>query len=255
VKFLNIGKVPGLLLTIYDDMPDLPAFWDSLMASIPNYYQYSVVAIDAGSTDGSIDFVKNHGCAVRGPYKDLSVALNKGIWEFVGDLVNWNGEYRYQREAVSHVVWLHPDMRFPEVDWLGKLIKHFDAHPDVGKLHPDLIEAPEGDRPGNQCPWVIPTEVLKKLQLEIMNGRKFPGDPSYKQRGWWYDEGYALCAGKEDWDLNKRILDLGYKVWITGDTKISHRSMGTRSRKDNSWAVNVNYPLYQKKWGRDTPFI
>jgi GT2 family glycosyltransferase len=255
IDITNPGKIPGLLLTLYDDMGDLPAFWDSLMISIPDKYAYGIIAVDAGSTDGSIQWIKDHGVLTVGPCKDLSVALNKGIWEFVGDLVEDKGDWVYQRKSVSSVVWIHPDMRFPEVGWLGKMVEYMYAHPDIGKLHPDLIECPEGDRPGNQCPWMIPIPVLKKLQLEIMKGRKFPGDSNYKQRGWWYDEGYALCAGKEDWDLNKRILDLGYKVWITGATKISHRSMGTRSRKDNNPAVPINYSLFNRKWKQDNPFI
>jgi GT2 family glycosyltransferase len=251
VNITNGDKIPGFLITTYDDMGDLPTFWNSLMSSLPDEYAYGVLTVDAGSTDGSNDFMEKYGPVFK-TYKDLSVALNKGIWEYVGDLVD--GEF--QRKKVKYVVWLHPDMRFPEKKWLENLVDFMETHPDMGKVHPDLVEAPGGDRPGNQCPWIIPVDVLKRLQVEVDSGNQtFPGHPTYKQKGKWFNEDYLLCGGREDWSLNNRIMRLGYKVWITGSSLISHRSMGTRSRKDNNWAASMNANLYFKEWGTYNPLV
>ena len=250
------NKIPNILtselltfiLTTYNDGENMDGLYQDLIKSFSKkVLSFGLIGVDAGSSDNSVDILERL-CPVLGPhncdsqyvkldrrpeeFKDLSKALNIGI-----DLAMLAGS--------QYICWIHPDMKFFNegrgVGWIEAQMQYLKDNPKVGKVSPEVEPSPEfGERPGHQCPWVLTAEVIEKLK---------------KQDGYVFDEGYQLCGGYEDWDLCKRILDLGYKVMIAGKPRISHVSMGTRKKYDNNAAARFNAGLYQHKWGQSAPFV
>lgn len=226
------GKVPALILTTFPgDEDELGQWYDSLIQSLPGC-TYGLVAVDGGSEKcremlGSV-------CEVLGPYPDLTVALNKGIEHCLGTFYEEGGIWQFTRSDIDPIVWVHPDMRFPEPNWIGKLLEYLEKNPDVAKVSPVLQEVGGVERPGNQCPWVLRTSAVR----DLLNRDRMVFDPVY-----------TGCGGYEDWDLNRRLMSLGYRVMISDCTTVSHRSMGTRSKHNTDVAARTNSGYYNRKWG------
>ncbi len=55
-------------------------------------------------------------------------------------------------------------------------------------------------------------------------------------------------GGYEDWDLNNRIRQDGWKVIITPKSHVFHSAMATRSRRDTSAEQIHNAQVYRDKW-------
>lgn len=266
----NAGKVPGFIITIFNDMHDLPEFEAQFQkmlvppfdpeeeakakaenrAPVRPGYSWGVVVIDAGATDGSKEYMMERGYPVIGPAKGLCEALNTGINYFLGDFVEADGDCWFQDARWHSIIWVHPDMRFEsQPDWWLRLMTFLDDHPDVWKVGPNSynLEGEPDDRPGNTCPWAMPVEAFKALAKDA--NRSYPGDPTYRMRGQFFDENYQRCHNYDDWDLNRRIVDLGKKVWITKQSKVWHKGMGSRGTyQDTGGWGQQNAGLYVKKW-------
>lgn len=220
----------GLILTTYDDMPEVRDACASLIATADTF-PFLVIAVDAGSKDHTLDFLKNRSISVISPITHLSEALNMGIDYFIDT-------------GVRYVGWVHPDMLFPQKDWLAVLVRLLEEDDSIGKLAPDGWESNEEDmRAGNACPWLIPASVLKEQKQE---------------HGFYFDEQFLYCGGYEDWDLNRRIMQRGKKVLITTQSKLKHEGMKSRAKphadvEDYHNAGRINAGKYNAKWGDDNP--
>jgi len=121
--------------------------------------------------------------------------------------------------------------------WLPKLVAHLKAHPEIGKLAPELTQYQNhptlGDRDGNQCPWIMPTTALRKIEKDHK----------------WFDENFCGIGGMEDWDINKRIMAAGMKVSIVHSVVVEHTGMGTRAKKDTNLDALHNRRYFEQKWG------
>lgn len=229
----------GLILTLCNDIDLIPGFYRSLVDSMPSGYSYGLMAVDGGSYDGSVEAMKT--CEVRGPFADLSRALNEGIRAYLPTskdvLIRKYGEMPNKVDAFDYIGWIHPDMKFPVEGWLPKMVAYLKAHPEIGKLAPELSQFKDhpdlGDREGNQCPWVMPTHVLRKIEKDHK----------------WFDENFKGIGGMEDWDLNKRVMEAGYKVSIVHSIYVEHQGMGTRAKKDTNLDAIHNRRYFESKWG------
>lgn len=233
----------GILLTTFNDFDMSKVMHETLEPCIIKANEYfgnghCMVTVDAGSSDESIDFWKQHGHVIHKDnsnreLKHLSVALNSGI------------DYLIDNDC-NYLIWVHADMKFDEDEkWIIKLINKIDKHPDIGKIHPECFRNGQklkfGDRPGNSCPWVIKKDVF----LMIDERRKQTGIRTRPigLREYFFER-FIGIGGREDWDLNNNILDLGFKVMITSDTIIWHKGMGTRESRDTRREAYTNFIIY-----------
>ncbi len=234
---MQVPNLVGCIVTICNDAPLIPKWYESFSASMPERYAYGLLAVDGGSYDGSAEMMT--WCEVFGPHPDLSKSLNVGIKAYLTSstqaLIRKYGNVPNLIDPFEYICWIHPDMEFPQKGWLPKLVAYLQAHPEVGKLAPDSdhIQVNQ-DRDGNQCPWIMPTKVLRQIEMPD---------------GTWFDENFVGIGGMEDWDINKRIVDAGYKVRITHDVIVKHPGMGTRALKDTNRDAVTNRAYYTKKWG------
>ena len=243
----------GLLVCSYNDRDLSEEMYPSLLASIQPEsppFGWGIVCVDAGSTDGSVDFwegncpvIHKDNMQLLGPgmlnmdgedLKHLSKALNAGFkLMMLGDA---EGKHKY--DYICHI---HPDMKFPQANWLETLTKYMDDNPDVAKLAADYASLPESartERPGNQCPWIMRVTAAQEL---------------IDDDGFIFDPGYIGIGGLEDWDINARLINLGYKVWITPTVVVEHEGMGTRKRHDTNADATANRKYYHEKWGAFSP--
>ena len=152
------------------------------------------------------------------PGSSLSASLNKGFREALDADCEYAG-------------WIHPDMRFNDPAWLTGLLHEFRCWPKVAKacaantrdpLPETMIDAHE------QC-YLIRASVLREIGL--------------------FDEGYVAIGGYEDWDINKRIINAGYRCVLTPRAQVFHEGMATRSRRDTTLEQEKNRDRYLAKWG------
>lgn len=240
----------GLILTTCNDVELTKILLPSLQRSMGVGYPFMLIAIDSGSTDGTLEYLQSVRVPVFGPHlsKDkflyqtehLCQALNAGIGMFLGHNPD-AGKFEKQ-DAQGYIGWIHADMEFPEEGWLEKLVKICEDDPTIGKLGPDDWDAPklseaERLRSGNTCPWIMPVHALLKL---------------WEKDGMFFDENYWFTQNYDDWDLNRRLINYGYKVLIVNDVRMKHEGMGTRkTHQDPKYqqAALHNRRHYVSKWG------
>ncbi len=229
----------GLFLTTFNDLTWLPACLDSLKPTLgPNH---RLVAVDMGSTDGTVPFLADQGVpTLTLPGDNLAAALNLGLRHFLAD------------PETNLLGWVHPDMLFTS-GWLERLADVLADAPAIGKLVPRNIQSPEewartdwsavmdADRavfmPGNGCPWLMHRATVEATGL--------------------FDEGYQACGGYEDWDHNNTLLRAGYRVGYTHASVVYHCGMGSRKRRPENFSewARQNAGRYHRKWGTYAPQV
>ena len=239
----------GLVLTTFNDLDISKKMYDTLPQTLgPKDF---IVVVDGGSSDGSVEFWESdHEMhtekSTRRAAKHLSVALNVGIDRCI------------QRGA-DFVCWIHADMKFDEdAHWLDTLIKKLVEHPEIGKIHPECVndehrsKGPE--RPGNSCPWVMRTSTLLMIDaLRKERGGLHSNRALHEHE--YFNEAYVGIGGREDWDLNNYVLDLGLGVMITPESVVWHEGMGTRKRRNTNREAYANANLHQKLHGTTGPRV
>lgn len=216
----------GFLITTYNDAKEAVEMFKSLTASIPASEAYGVIVVDGGSSEEDKKLIQHEIGAIVGEHKDLSSALNIG-YDFA------------LRAGIEHIIWLHQDMSFHDLNWAKKLCWCYDhCFPMFGKLCPGTrnIDNSTPDVPlrgGNSCPTLIRSDVVRDL---------------IARDGYVYDPKFLKCYGREDWDQNRRLLELGYGFGICSLVDVFHVGMGTRSRYDSKGQDVINADVYYNKW-------
>lgn len=222
----------GLLLLTYNDIDIIKDCIESLVVSIN--YPTVIYCLDQGSTDGSyeyLDSIRETSCMINSNIKSVNLEQTKLM--ALSKAMNKGFKYLMSRQECDYIGWIHPDTIFTNNHWLRKLVEEFNA-PDVGKVSaynlrdgiPRLGEIYEGHE---QC-YLIKRGVLYQVGL--------------------FDEQYLGIGGYEDWDLNNRIRNDGFKTIITTNSQVYHAGMGTRGKRDNTFAAQYNKEYYTKKWGK-----
>jgi GT2 family glycosyltransferase len=220
----------GLLLITKNDEENLRKMLSTLEETI-NYPTYICVA-DMCSTDDSplvfIDWFESQS----NPYIYDAVVLYRPEDESLTKTMNAGFRHIMSRQECNYIGWIHPDMEFREASWLSELIDVLQAHPEIGKvcsyntrdswpMSEDLMEGQE------QC-YLIRRGILFKIGL--------------------FDEAFIGIGGYEDWDMNNRIKQEGFKVVIVPRSKVWHKGMATRERMDTTTEQIYNSEIYKKKW-------
>ncbi len=232
------APLTGIVLTTHNDRHLVGDCLRSLQAATDG--EYRLVAVDAGSTDGTIDALAELGVETLRLSADHSVsaALNAGLRHLLAD------------ERVALLAWIHPDMAFAP-DWLQGLAAFVADHPSVGKVVPcNVVDAGEWVQRG----WPVFTGPGPH-HFEPANGFPWVMHRATVAQTGWLDEGYLGRAGYEDWDHNQVLIRAGYRVGITHSAYVYHPGLGTRSRvprNHGEWA-RANHRRYREKWGTDAP--
>jgi GT2 family glycosyltransferase len=216
----------GLALLAKNDAELLPRCLETLRTT---YGHFDVAAIDVGSTDNSQTLLAQEAAEPRAGGRlellgvleanaSLAVALNTG--------------FNHLREnGYDYIGWIHPDMRFDDPEWLTGLLHELRCWPKVGKVCAANTRdpIPEAIIDGHEQCYLIRRHVLDEIGL--------------------FDESFVGIGGYEDWDMNRRILNAGYRVVITPRAQVFHQGMATRSRRDTTAEQERNRDLYLAKWG------
>jgi glycosyltransferase involved in cell wall biosynthesis len=235
----------GYLFTTFNDSDQCIKSYKSLIATFPPDTYYGIVIVDGGSTESELQKLKdNIPVEVIGPYKDLSVALNQGIYYLLGYPHNNISEFvKSGISRCSHVAWIHCDMAFHMPDTFGKLAQIYDyLYPLVGRLAPGTSNIDNSyDQlingiaifQSNNCPWIMGSDFLKEF---------------IEQYGRVYDERYLRCYGVEDIAMWQETNKMGKLVCITGLVDTLHEGMGTRKHYETSNGQLRNREIYHKDW-------
>lgn len=155
---------------------------------------------------------------VDGNTDSLCVSLNKGFDHF-------------RRRGFDYIGWVHPDMRFDDSEWLTSLVSELRCWPKIGKVCAANTRDPLPDRliDGHEQCYIVRRLVLDEIGL--------------------FDEAYTGIGGYEDWDMNRRILNAGYRVCISPRARVYHAGMQTRSKRDTDDDARQNASRFIEKWG------
>ena len=184
------------------------------------YGNFSVIMVDNGSVDGSLDYVQTHFPEV----KTIALSENSGF-----AMAN---NIALQSVQTEYVALLNPDT-VPDAGWLEHLVKALDNHPQAGSAASKMLlyDKPTViDRAG---------DVYTTAGTALLKGR---GEPShnFKNQEWVF----GACAGAalyrrcmfediglfdedffllfEDVDLSFRAQLRGYKCLYAPDASVYH---------------------------------
>lgn len=222
----------GLLLITYNDDLLLDEALKSLMLSID--YPTVILCLDIGSTDNTEVIMQE--------FRRTAPVINSNIidviFEFrpplesLAETMNYGFAKLMRRQECEYIGWVHPDAIY-ENAWLSELVKSLAQYPTVGKIcsHNTRDGLPINNelRPGHEQIYLVRRGVLLSVGLF---------DPQFKGIG-----------GFEDLDLNRRILQEGWRVVICPSSHVEHFGMGTRSKRDTSEEQKHNRQKYHQKWG------
>lgn len=230
-RFSMSDSYVGLVLLTYNDFELLPNCIGTLLDSLD--YPTVLYCLDQNSTDGSYEYLKD----IRDNYRNtmlkdmvveqtkllpLAKALNKGFTHLMS------------RQECDYLGWVHPDMTFYKNNWLSKLVRVLlnEKAGKVSAYNPrDTLSEDIRIYNGYEQCYLIKRGVLYQIGL--------------------FDEHFLGIGGREDWDLNNRIRQEGFRVVISTDSQVLHEGMQTRNRTDTTFEEQYNKEWYNRKWGTD----
>jgi GT2 family glycosyltransferase len=223
----------GFVLTVYGDEPEMTEkALDSFLET--QDYPSQLLVVLTNPSDRCRKLVEGYANIdvwQSPPDLPLTKALNHGIKYFT-----FSSKHPYE-----NVGWLHNDMDYCR-PWVKALVEKLESEKDIGKISPinirdgDLGTPNAEEREGNECPWIIPLRIFMELGC--------------------FDEDFIRGGEKEDWDMNKRIKNAGYRVLISPVSQVMHVAMATRFKHGTtSKDIQIhNHDVYFRKWGtHDAP--
>lgn len=222
----------ALILLAKDDAALLPGMFETLDQT---WGEFDVATLDIGSTDDTQTLLTRK--QAEGDQAGRSYPLIRILPADTSLTVALNTALRFLRDqGYDYIGWIHPDMRFEHADWLAGLLHELQCWPRVGKACAANTRdpLPEHMVDGQEQCYLVRTSVLDEIGL--------------------FDEGYVGIGGYEDWDMNRRILNAGYRVVVTPRAQVFHQGMATRERRDTTAEQVANAEYFERKWGsRDCP--
>ena len=228
-RYSMSDKDVGLLLITKNDEENLRKMLPTLEATI-DYPTYLCVA-DMCSTDDSplvfIDWFERQS----NPYIYDAIVEYRPKDESLAKTMNVAFKHLMSRQECDYIGWIHSDMLFEE-PWLKELVATLQTYNEIGKICSFNTRdgQPNSDEifDGQEQAYLIRRGTLFKIGL--------------------FDESFIGIGGYEDWDMNNRIKQEGLKVAITPKSKVWHKGMATRERRDTSAEQIHNAGVYQRKW-------
>jgi hypothetical protein len=158
----------------------------------------------------------------NGDEQSLCESLNEGFSHF-------------RERSFDYIGWIHPDMLFDDPEWLNGLLTELRCWPKVGKVCSANTRDP---LPATMIDGHEQCYLIRRLALDEIG---------------LFDEGYLGIGGYEDWDMNRRLINAGWRVVTTPRSLVYHVGMGTRSKRDTDADARANADYYFTKWGTREP--
>lgn len=244
---VNKEKLVGIFLPVLKSRHLLVKAYNSLVDSMPDGYPFGIIVVDGGSGDGTVEWCNNNNVPCYGNHmpKDQWRWQTSGLCKETPNaciealLGKWlPNQQRFEREdRYGYVCWLHADMTFPQVGWLGRLVEIYEKTPNVGILGPQTdqyLGMHHEMQEGNVAPFIISVAKLKE---------------HYIKYGWFYPPEMWFCVGYCDWAMHARFMSMGYKSLVAREVLVGHPMMGTREilyktergPRDRAWEENKRY--------------
>jgi len=215
--------VAGLILTVYGEESSLAIeALESLFRT--QDYPIQLVIVATNVTEAAVNRLKKHSqtkyyrLLTFAGKKSLTFCLNRGILYYLENF-----------PTINYIGWIHPDMEFSK-PYIATLIKRLEKDPSIGKISPNNSrDGWQEERQANEQCWIIPRRVFHEVGL--------------------FDENFSI--GYEDWDLNRRVINAGYRCIVTPDAEVYHAGMVTRARENTTSreVMEKNAHYYMTKWG------
>ncbi len=213
------------------------AFMEPCMKALDNqnFKDFSVLVVDNGSTDGSVEWLKEHGipAVFLKTNTGFSGAVNVGI----------------KKAATPYVILLNNDTK-ADPDYVGELVRAIEASPKIFSVssrmiqmyHPDLMDD-AGDM-YSVLGWAYQRGVGQPLERYNKPFRIFSacaGAAIYRRQVFeeigYFDEMHF--AYLEDIDVGYRAKLYGYDNVYCPTARIFHVGSGTSGSKYNSFKVKL----------------
>ncbi len=216
----------SICVPTYNRLPHLKRLLDSIFNGFGDY-PYEIIIADGGSTDGTLDYLKN--------FNNITIIEQK---ELTGAVKAFNACFKLAKyEAVcmlSDDFVLIPDI-------LIKVCRLMDEYREIGLVAPKLEEPTFGDIHGVEL--VGDFLVLSKMHIFRTSALK---EMNY------LDENFRTYGTDDDSCL--AILNLGYTIIFTKEMGAIHTRIKDKSRNCNQYATKTDNQQYEreylwKKWG------
>lgn len=229
-RYSMTDNYAGLLLITYNDAENLEKMLPTLEATLD--YPTVIHVIDMGSTDCSVKIIADwYELQNNTNLIDLSIDKRDKL-ESLAKTMNSGFKYLMSRQECNMIGWIHPDAIY-EKGWLSQLVSSLQCYTEIAKIcsnnSRDGYSALETPYPGHEQIYIIRRGTLFKIGL--------------------FDESFIGIGGYEDLDLNRRIIQEGWKVAIDPNSNVNHLGMGTRSKRNTSQEQMHNRGVYYAKWG------
>ena len=222
-----------IIIPNYNDL----AFMEPCMKALDhqNFKDFSVLVVDNGATDGSVEWLKEHGipAVFLKTNTGFSGAVNVGI----------------KKAATPYVILLNNDTK-ADPDYVGELVRAMEASPKIFSVssrmiqmyHPDLMDD-AGDM-YSVLGWAYQRGVGQPLERYDKPFKIFSacaGAAIYRRQVFeeigYFDEMHF--AYLEDIDVGYRAKLYGYDNVYCPTARIFHVGSGTSGSKYNSFKVKL----------------
>jgi len=157
-----------------------------------------IIAVDDGSTDGTLDFFNQIGASIIKAQRPFIFArnVNQGL----------------RLSTSKYVLVINNDIIFWE-SAIDKMIEVLDTHPDVGMVGPMSNRAANHPEQRGQTYRTLPMFCLL-IRASLFGTVGF------------LDESFT-GYGCEDDDYSIRVMEAGYKLWVCSDAYVQHKHCST----------------------------
>lgn len=241
----------SIIIVNWNGLHHLEICLDSLKAQ--TFADFEVVLVDNGSSDGSVEFIRE-----RYPWVKL-VALEKNTGFATGNNIG------YENSSGEYIVTLNNDTK-ADPGWLAELVTVADEYPDAGMIgcrttsfdDPDIVDT----LGGRVCPDGMSRGAYRMARFSSLGlGRVeealYPSACAalYKramiaETGFFDDDFFAYC---EDTDLGLRGRLAGWKSVLATRAVVRHKYSGTGGtfspfklylvERNHYWAALKSFPL------------
>jgi len=194
--------------------------------TLTNYTNYKLIIIDDYPNDRIVDEIKREFREVK------IISLNTRV--STGYARNIGIEYAIIEEKADYIIFLDNDVKVVDGNWIRKLLKLMDKDKKIGVIAP-VIYTQEY------------YQTFTKKDVDLI--RYIPGacimvrKEVFQKIGGFDVNFWPL--GNDDSDFLNRVISSGFKVAITGKTRIFHNTT-TKKRRSIFWSfINTrNYLRY-----------
>lgn len=249
------SELVGFFLPVLNNIDLIEGMYHSFVRSMPIGYPFGLIALDGGSTDGTLEFLQ----ANMVTYSNRITSTEKipeditGLCKLTEEVAirmllgNYNKSQNVFKgeQDFGYIGYLHSDMDFMTEGWVKLLVSECKKDDNIGIIGPRTEQSETMEQRvkfGNVHPMIMPVRVLKD---------------HYRHFGCFVDPELYFQVGYCDWDLQLRSMTkLGYKSLIYRDAFVRHPMCGTRptlhkADPQRNKAFEYNRDYWCNKWGLD----